>query len=93
MFPELIEIAGITIHSYGFMIMLGAIMGFWFMSTSAKKELGIVPDKIQSLAILIIVGAFVGGKALFYLNSDFLRPLINGATLSINFRLFSYASS
>lgn len=66
MFPELITIGGITIHSYGFMIMLGAIMGFWYMSTSAKKELGINPDKIQTLAILIIIGAFVGGKVLFY---------------------------
>lgn len=67
MFPEIITIGGITIHSYGFMIMLGAIMGFWYMSTNAKKELGINPEKIQTLAILIILGAFVGGKALFYL--------------------------
>lgn len=67
MFPELIDIGGITIHSYGFMIMIGAIMGYWYMSTTAKKELGIVPDKIQTLAILIILGAFVGGKVLFYL--------------------------
>ena len=79
MFPELIEIGGITIHAYGFMIMIGAIMGFWYMSTTAKKELGINPDKIQTLAILIILMAFVGGKVLFYLEDPgyYLDPPSN----------------
>lgn len=66
MHPELISIGGVTIHMYGFMIMLGAIVGYFYMSRVAKKELSIEPDKIQTLAILIIISAFVGGKVLFY---------------------------
>ncbi|MFT5640082.1 MAG: phosphatidylglycerol:prolipoprotein diacylglycerol transferase [Cyclobacteriaceae bacterium] len=66
MHPELFQIGSMTIHTYGFMIMLGAIVGYWFMSTMVKKELGIEPDKIQNLAILMIVAAFIGGKLFFY---------------------------
>lgn len=69
MHPELFSIGSFTIHSYGFMIMIGAILGFTYMSYSAKKELGIDSDKIQNLAILIILAAFVGGKLLFYLEN------------------------
>ncbi|MEO9475335.1 MAG: prolipoprotein diacylglyceryl transferase [Cyclobacteriaceae bacterium] len=67
MHPELFSIGSLTIHTYGFMIMMGALVGYFYMSTTAKKELGIESEKIQNLAILIIVAAFVGGKLLFYL--------------------------
>ena len=67
MYPELFTIGSFTVHTYGFMIMLGAMLGYFYMSTSVKKELGIAPEKIQNLTILIIVAAFVGGKVFFYL--------------------------
>jgi len=67
MHPEFFSIGDFKIHTYGFMIMLGAVLGFFYMSYSAKKELGIDKDKIQNLAILIILAAFIGGKLLFYL--------------------------
>ncbi len=66
MHPELFTIGGLTIHTYGFMIMLGAIMGYLYMSTVSARELGITSDKIQNLAIIIIVAAFIGGKLFFY---------------------------
>ncbi|MBV6647948.1 MAG: prolipoprotein diacylglyceryl transferase [Cyclobacteriaceae bacterium] len=85
MHPELFSIGSLTIHSYGFMIMLGAIAGYAYMSLNAKKELGIALDKIQSLAIYIIVAAFVGGKLLFYLEkpSYYFNPPSN---MLVNFR-------
>jgi len=67
MHPVFFEIGGFTIHGYGFMIMIGAVVGYFYLSTSVKKDLGIEPDKVQSLCILIILSAFVGGKFLFYL--------------------------
>ena len=67
MHPELFSIGDFTIHTYGFMIMLGATLGFLYMSHTVKKDLGIEKDKIQNLAIMVIVSAFVGGKLLFYL--------------------------
>lgn len=66
MFPELFEIAGSTIYSYGVLIAIGASLGFYYTSKTAKKELNIPTDKIQTLAILIILAAFLGGKILFY---------------------------
>ena len=69
MHPELFKIGNFAIHTYGFMIMLGAVMGFLYMSNSVKKEMGIERDKIQNLAILIILAAFIGGKLLFYLEN------------------------
>jgi len=65
-YPELFSIGNFTVHTYGFMIMTGAILGFSYMSYSAKSELGIKKDKIQTLAILIILAAFIGGRLFFY---------------------------
>lgn len=67
MHPVLFEIGSFKIHTYGFMIMVGAVLGFFYMSYSVKKEMGIDREKIQNLAILIILAAFIGGKFFFYL--------------------------
>jgi phosphatidylglycerol:prolipoprotein diacylglycerol transferase len=66
MHPELFKIGSLTVHTYGFLIMVGAIMGYIYMAYTCKKELNIHPDKIQTLAIWVIFGAFVGGKLFFY---------------------------
>lgn len=67
MYPELFTIGSNTIYSYGVLIAIGAAIGYFYTSSRAKKELGIPTDKIQTLAILIILAAFIGGKVLFYL--------------------------
>ena len=78
MHPELFSIGDFTIHTYGFMIMVGATLGFFYMSHAAKKDLGIERDKIQNLAILIIIAAFIGGKLFFYLeNPSFYFSSLN----------------
>lgn len=66
MFPEFFSIGSFTVHTYGFMIMFGAIVAYLYMSKAAKNELGIEPDKIQNLAIYVILSAFIGGKLFFY---------------------------
>lgn len=79
MYPELFTVGEITIHSYGFLIMIGAFLGYMYVSIQAKKDLGIAPEKIQTLAILIILAAFIGGKMLFYLEKPeyYFNPLEN----------------
>lgn len=69
MHPELFSIGDFTIHTYGFMIMLGATFGYFYMAYTAQKELGIDKDKIQNLAVFVILSAFVGGKLFFYLEN------------------------
>lgn len=85
MHPELFSIGSFTVHTYGFLIMLGALFAYLFMARSAKKDLGIDPDKIQTVAIYVIFAAFVGGKLLFYLEkpSFYFHPLSN---MLVNFR-------
>lgn len=79
MHPELFSIGSFTVHTYGFMIMIGAMLGYFYMSAQAKKELAIDPDKIQTLAIIIILAAFIGGKFFFYLEkpSYYFNPPSN----------------
>ncbi|MDH5608942.1 MAG: prolipoprotein diacylglyceryl transferase [Cyclobacteriaceae bacterium] len=67
MHPEFFTIGNFTIHTYGFMIMLGALSGYLYLTRTAKKELGIETEQIQNLAIFIVIAAFVGGKFFFYL--------------------------
>jgi len=57
----------VNIHSYGVLISFGALMGFIYASTTAKKELGIEIQTMQNLARTIIIAAFVGGKILYFL--------------------------
>ena len=85
MHPILFEIGDFTIHTYGFMIMTGAFLAYLYMSRAAKKELGIDPDKIQTLAIYLILSAFIGGKLLFYLEDPgyYFNPPSN---MTKNFR-------
>lgn len=66
MHPELFNLGNVTIHTYGVMIMLGALSGYTYISFFAKKELGINPERIQSLAVYVILSAFIGGKLFFY---------------------------
>lgn len=62
MHPILFEIGSFTAHSYGFCIMLGAILATYFTYKQANKQFGIDLDKIYSLLILIVITAFIGGK-------------------------------
>lgn len=85
MHPELFSIGNFTVHTYGFMIMLGATLGYLYMSNVANNELGIPKDKVQNLAILVILSAFVGGKLFFYMEdpSYYFSSLSN---MTRNFR-------
>ncbi|MGB3464205.1 MAG: prolipoprotein diacylglyceryl transferase [Cyclobacteriaceae bacterium] len=85
MYPELFDIGSNTIYSYGVLIAIGAALGYFYTSSRAKKELNIPTDKIQTLAILIIIAAFVGGKVLFYLEKPgyYFNPPSN---MLVNFR-------
>ncbi|MEZ4722788.1 MAG: prolipoprotein diacylglyceryl transferase [Flavobacteriales bacterium] len=65
--PELISIGDFVIQSYGFFIALGAFLAYLYMANQAKKELGIDKEKISNLLLIIGGAAFLGGKALFFL--------------------------
>ncbi|MGK7388724.1 MAG: prolipoprotein diacylglyceryl transferase [Candidatus Cyclobacteriaceae bacterium M2_1C_046] len=51
-----------TVYSYGFFIALGALLGITYTTLQGKKHFGLSFDDINTLFILLIVAAFVGGK-------------------------------
>jgi len=69
MFPKIMDIGPVTIHSYGLLLALAFIAGIWLASSSAKKQ-GLNPDSIWNMGLIIIFSALVGAKILLFL-SDF----------------------
>jgi phosphatidylglycerol:prolipoprotein diacylglycerol transferase len=52
----------ITVYTYGFLIACGAVAGFAHTAYMARKQFGVPADTVQTLIILIIVAAVIGGK-------------------------------
>jgi len=61
--------ATITIHTYGFLIALGAIVAFIYMARQAKRKYSLSYDNANMLFLLLLVASIVGGK-FFYLFED-----------------------
>lgn len=57
----------IAIHTYGFLIATGALVAYMYLSRRLKKRYGVPAEQSQNLFIFLVVGAFIGGKLLFYL--------------------------
>lgn len=66
MHPILIRIGPLTIHTYGFLIAMGFIIGLGLAIHRAKKE-GISSDKIMDLSFYILLAAIIGSRLLFIL--------------------------
>jgi phosphatidylglycerol---prolipoprotein diacylglyceryl transferase len=66
MHPILIRIGPLTIHTYGFLVASGFLVGIWLAVRQAKKE-GVPPDKIIDLGFYILLAAIIGSRLLFIL--------------------------
>ncbi len=64
MFPTLVKIGPIGLHSYGLMLALAFILGIWMVQRGAA-QLGIPGEKVADLGLLILAAA-VAGSRLFY---------------------------
>ncbi len=69
MFPKILDVGSITIHTYGLFLAAAFIAGIWVASRNARKQ-GIDPEFIWNMGLLVIFAALVGAKLLFLL-SDF----------------------
>ncbi len=56
----------LTIYSYGFMIVVGAITAGYYMYRQANKQFNASFDTINSLFLLLLAAGFVGGKAFLF---------------------------
>ncbi len=62
MHPILFKFGSIVIHTYGFFIALGALLGGIFMWQQGKKRYQMSFDQANTLFVLLIIGGVVGGK-------------------------------
>lgn len=73
MHPVLFKIGDFfTIYSYGFFIVIGAILGIIYVSYQTRKKYNTSFDTINSLFLLLLISAIVGGKVfLFFENPSY----------------------
>ena len=67
MFPKLLDLGPVTIHTSGLMLAIAFIAGIWLTSRNARRE-GLDPDAIWNLGLIIIFSALVGAKILLFLS-------------------------
>ncbi len=65
MFPKILDVGPLTVHTYGLMLALAFIAGIWLTSRNAKKA-GMNPDTIWNMGLIIIFAALVGAKILLF---------------------------
>jgi phosphatidylglycerol:prolipoprotein diacylglycerol transferase len=85
MYPKVLDLGPITIHTYGLLLAMAFIAGIWITSRNARKA-EISPDAIWNLGLIVIFAALVGSK-LILLFSDYgyysrnLREIFSLSTL------------
>ncbi len=67
MFPILFKIGPITVHTYGFMMALGVVMGFWFLYLQSKKQ-GLPASRLLDMAFYTIIISLVGAKIVLFVS-------------------------
>jgi phosphatidylglycerol:prolipoprotein diacylglycerol transferase len=69
MFPDLISIGPLTIHTYGFFVALGFAVGIWTATRVGKRQ-GVPSQQVMDMAFVMIVWAIIGSR-LFYVLINF----------------------
>ena len=64
MFPELINLGPVTIHTYGFFLAVGAALGLWVLGRLAVSS-GLNPDRAGNLALIVLVAGLLGSRVVF----------------------------
>jgi len=65
MFPILLKIGPLTLHTYGFMMALGVALGLWFLFVQAKKQ-ELPASKLIDVAFYTIIVALLGAKLILF---------------------------
>ena len=62
MHPVLFHLGPITIYSYGFLIAIGALLGFTYLYFQGKKYFNVSFDQSNTLFIYLVIAGVAGGK-------------------------------
>lgn len=76
MFPIIAKFGPITIRSYGLMIALGVIAGY-FAARSRAKKIGLTDDHMVDLLFYLLIFCVLGAKLLYILTNDFVTYITN----------------
>jgi phosphatidylglycerol:prolipoprotein diacylglycerol transferase len=68
MYPILVKIGPLTIHTYGFMMAVGVAFGLWFIYAQAKKA-GLDANRIMDAAFYTIIVSLIGAKLILFLSN------------------------
>lgn len=68
MFPIILKIGPITIHTYGFMMALGVGFGFWFLFIQAKKQ-SLPASRLIDMAFYTILISLIGAKIILFIGN------------------------
>jgi phosphatidylglycerol:prolipoprotein diacylglycerol transferase len=68
MFPILVKIGPLTIHTYGFMMAVGVAFGLWFIYAQAKKA-GLDANRIMDAAFYTIIVSLIGAKLMLFVSN------------------------
>lgn len=68
MFPILIKLGPLTVHTYGFLMALGVGLGLWFLYVQAKKQ-GLNAPLLMDAAFYTIIVSLVGAKLILLIGN------------------------
>jgi len=68
MFPILVKIGPLTIHTYGFMMAVGVGLGLWFVYAQAKRH-GLDANRIMDAAFYTIIVSLIGAKLILFITN------------------------
>jgi phosphatidylglycerol:prolipoprotein diacylglycerol transferase len=85
MYPKVLDLGPVTVHTYGLLLAAAFIAGIWITSRNARKA-GINPDSIWNMGLVVIFSALIGAKLLLLLSdyhyySQNLRQIFSLSTL------------
>jgi phosphatidylglycerol:prolipoprotein diacylglycerol transferase len=68
MFPVLIRIGPLTIHTYGFMIAAAFLLGLWLAQRQAERE-GLPREKVTDIGFYALFAGIIGSR-IFFIGTD-----------------------
>ena len=69
MYPKLLELGPVVLHTYGLFLAIAFIAGIWITSRNARKE-GVPADSVWNLGLVILCSVLIGAKLLMLI-ADF----------------------
>lgn len=67
MYPKIVDIGPVTIHTYGLLLAVAFIAGIWLTSRNARRQ-GLDPDAIWNMGLIVIFSALIGAKLLLFVS-------------------------